>query len=278
MRSRGEVVACDRCRESGSPAEGVGRRLGAVEIGGEGGQRDRRDVVTGVVERRPSLVVEGRTDQIEVVAPHGQVSTTVGVLAEGGGALEVALGAGCLDGVQGIGGVDGPVRPLDSLRRVFELGTRAGVEPVEFVLGGPERGEDGSGRADRLDVAVTREEQVPVRLLGHVVGVVEQGEEPAHRSGAQVDLLTSRVLLGHTDHQLEPRAGAHREDSGGTSEGGVGPHLATTGAEFSELPTVIAGQIDVPRRVDDRLGDRSYPPRTPTAGRTSPPGCRTGCR
>ena len=61
--SSGEVVARRRGGDSCAPSEAVVGLLNSGEIGLGRSQRERRDGVDGVVERGPTLKVEGRADQ-----------------------------------------------------------------------------------------------------------------------------------------------------------------------------------------------------------------------
>ncbi len=212
----GEVVARRRRRQAGTPPEAVGRHMDCAEIGLEGGERDGRDVVRSAVEGRAPLVVDGGADQVEVAAADVQVSV------EFSGALEVALGARALDGVERVGRVDRPIRSLHGLRRVVELGPRPGVEVLPLGVGGAEGGEDrGTGGIQGFHVAVARKEEVPVRLLGDVVEVVDQRVGAADRSGGRIEQGAARRVLDHADNQLERRPRAHSEQTGRIARLGV---------------------------------------------------------
>ena len=249
-----EVVAGGRRRESCPPTEGVGRDVRPPDVGLDRGQRDRRDVVGHAIERRAADEVEGRADEEEVVGAHGQVASPEVVLAEGGRTLEVSRAARRLDGVQGIGGVDGAVGTLGRLARVVELRPPSGMHSVLSGIGRAEHGEHRPGRADGSDVAVRRVQQVAVGLGRHPPVAVDEGEGTGDPARRRVEHITVGTVLDDAHHYFESCPRPDREEAGRVARLGVArPQHLARGGELGHLRSVVARQIDVARRIDDRL-------------------------
>ncbi len=243
-----EVVAGRRCGQVRTPPELVRRRVHRRQVGLQVAQRERGDGVTRRVEGRAALEVEGRSHQREVPAADGEVAP------QGGRRPEQAGGRGRLHGVERVGGVDGPVGALDGLGRVEELRARPRVDAVALDVGRPEGREHLAARAHRLDVAVGRVEQVPVRLLRDE-SVVDEGEAPGDRPVRLVEDHARLGVLHQAHHDLEPGSGAHREDAGGIAVVRVHrPQERARRGELVDQHAVVGGQVDVPRGVDHRGG------------------------
>ena len=174
----------------------------------QGGQRDRRDVLR-------ALEVDHGSDQVEVVTTEGERTV------QGGGALEVALGAGGFDGVKWISRVDRPVRALDSLRRIEELVAGPGVGSLALDGGRPERGHHVAAGVDGLDVTLAAGQEIAVGFLGDVPEVVDEGEGTGDRTGREVEHVAPGLVLHHRHHQLEPGTRSHRKEAGGVPRLGI---------------------------------------------------------
>ncbi len=247
--ARGEVVGGGRGRDARPPPEAVGRGLGGGEVGGHRGEREGGDGVSTVVEGLAALEVEGAVLEGEAPPAEGEA------VVQGRGSLEESGGRCRLHGVQWIGGVDGAAGTLDRLGGIVELAARAGALVVALDVGCPEGRQDLAGRTHRLDVAVAGHQQVAAGLLGHVVtDRVDDREGPRRGPRRGVEDQARRVLHEAGD-QLEVRAAAHGEESGGIALLGVDrPQQGPGRGELVDGGAVVGGEVDVARGVHDRLG------------------------